>query len=341
MRERYFATAGIIISLFSVATANAFETRFHDATLRVTGYGNVGIIEPDFDKPDFLGDWDVRAQLNYSPTARHTLGLVYALDAQSVDSDEYIEDLFVLWQARDFGRIEFGFTDSIASKLGLGLPDVGGMRVNDNPLFYKKINPDGPIIADGAVDSGDGALRINFATNVHNGAQYGISIAGLTDDFDYAIDAGAKFRMPRGKVKTAIALGASFIDSPDNFQADPYAPNLTADWRAQASAGLNVQYNSWIWAINARAVYDYNAISRAADGISAGTGVSYDVLNYSLSLSYIISDTGIWHSDANDYFDNTVIASFRYKYSQNVDGWTSVGVSSHTPFLGAGLRITF
>lgn len=334
------AATGLVAILYAMRPADAFETKIHDATLRVTGYGTAGMIEPDSKKPDFLGDWSARAQLSYNPMATHTIGMVYSLDAQNAEQHDYIDDLFVLWQSRDFGRIEIGMTDSIASKMGLGLPDVGGLRVNDNPLFYKKINPDGPIVADGAVDSGTD-MRINLATAVHNGAQYGVSVAGLSDDFDYAIDAGAKFRLPRGKVKTAISLGASFMDNPDNFQADPYAPNLTADWRAQGSVGLNVQYNSWIWGLNARAVYDQNAKSRASDGISAGTGISYDILNYSLSLSYILSDTGIWHSDANKYMDNTVVTSFRYKYSKNVDGWTSLGVTSHTPFLAAGLRLTF
>ena len=340
MRKYYIASAGIMMILSNVCPAGALETQFHDATLRVTGYGTAGVIEPDFDKPDFLGDWSARAQLSYNPTDQHTIGMVYSLDAQNAEKHDYIDDLFVLWQSRDWGRVEIGMTDSIASKLGLGLPDVGGMRVNDNPLFYKKINPDGPIVADGAVDSGTD-LRINLATAVHNGAQYGVSVAGLSDDFDYAVDFGAKFRLPRGRTKTAISLGASFLDNPDDFSADPYAPNLTADWRAQGSVGLNVQYKSWIWGLNARAVYDYNAKSRASDGVSAGTGLSYDILNYSLSVSYILSDTGIWHSDANKYLDNTVLASFRYKYSKNVDGWTSVGVSSHTPFLAAGLRLTF
>ena len=339
--RKYFLTTGFVMAACIGAPALALETSFHGATMRLSGYGTAGMIQPDFDNPDFLGDWRVRAQLGYSPTAQNTLGLVYSLDAQTVAGDDYIDDLFIMWQARDLGRIEFGFTESIAGKLGLGLPDVGGLRVNDNPLFYDKINPDGPIVSDGAVDSGDKALRINLATASRGGAQYGLSVAGITDDFDFAVDVGAKFRRPHGKTKTALALGASFISRPDNFQADHYARKLTADWRGQVSAGINVQYNSWVWGINARAVYDENALGRASDGLSAGTGLSYDVLNYSLSLSYILSDTGIWHDGDRAYVDNTVVGSFRYKYSKNVDGWTSVGVSSHTPFLSAGLRITF
>ncbi len=340
MHKYKLAFAAGVVAM-NISPARAWHGEFHGANLRVTGYGTAGIFEPEFKQPDFLGDWKVRAQLDYSPIENSTLGFVYALDAQSVDSDDYIDDLFVLWQSRSMGRVELGFTDSIATKLGLGLPDVGGLRVNDNPLFYKKINPDGPVVADGAADSGDDALRLNLATAVRGGAQYGVSVAAITDDFDFALDAGAKFRMPAGKTKMALSLGASFIDNPDDFQADPYAPRVTADWRAQGSVGFNLQYNSWIWGLSARAVYDKNAIGRAGDGISAGTGVSYDVLNYSLSLSYIMSNTGIWHNGDRRYSDNTVVGSFRYKYSRNVDGWTSIGVSSHTPFLAAGMRITF
>ena len=41
-------------------------------------------------------------------------------------------------------------------------------------------------------------------------------------------------------------MGASFIDKPTNFAGDIYAPRSNADWRGQISAGLNLQYNSWI-----------------------------------------------------------------------------------------------
>ena len=67
----------------------------------------------------------------------------------------------------------------------------------------------------------------------------------------------------------------------------------------------------------------------------------FNILNYSVSLSYIFSDTGIWHKDAPDYTDHTVVASFRYKYSENVDGWMSIGMTTETPFVAAGMRIAF
>ena len=131
------------------------------------------------------------------------------------------------------------------------------------------------------------------------------------------------------------------MDNPDGFSTDVYSPAVTADWRAQFTAGMNLQYNSWIWGTTARVIYDENPIGPISDGIVLGTGVSYDLLQYSVSLTYMFSDTGIWNKDVNDFTDHMVIGSFRYKYSQNVDGWISIGVSSETPFVSAGLRLTF
>ena len=107
------------------------------------------------------------------------------------------------------------------------------------------------------------------------------------------------------------------------------------------SAGVNLQYNSWVWGTTARVIYDQDPIGPVSDGFVLGTGVSYDLLRYSLSLTYMFSDTGVWHHDVDDFRDNMLIASFRYKYSENVDGWISGGTTSKTPFLSAGLRLTF
>lgn len=338
MKPRIFFIAAM--SVIVPAAASAIGWQGNGRALNITGYGTAGMIDADDEKPDFVGDWRIRAEVRQDLTSSR-IGLVYSIDEETVDSNEYIDDLFAFWQSRRLGRIEIGMTESVAGKLGLGLPDVGGLRTNDNPLFYKKINPDGPVIADNIIDSGDQSLRLNLVSNPINGIQYGLSVATIADGFDYALDAGMKIRRPTGKVKTAVSVGASFIDNPDNFSADPYAPNLTADWRAQFGSGINFQYNSWIFGINARAIYDRDAISPASDGISAGAGISYDLLNYSLSVSYIISSVGIWHDDSDEYTDNTLIGSFRYKYSSNVDGWTSIGVSSKTPFVAAGLRLSF
>lgn len=338
-----------ILSVLSVATivggvthaADALQYRKDRFALRVTGFLDGGIIEPDFESPLFIGDGKLRAQANYAVAAGQTLGLVYSLDAQRIQAHRYVTDAFMLFEDRGMGRIEFGLTESIAAKLGLGLPDVGGLRMNDNPIFYKRISPHGTVVTDTTLDTGFKALRVNLASAPTNPVQYGLSVAGLTDDYKFAVDAGAKWRRPAGKLKTALSLGASFMDAPDNFYQSEFSPRVTADWRAQGTVGLNLQYNSIVWGTTFRAIYDQNPVGTVSDGIAAGTGFSYDLLQYTVSLSYIFSDTGIWHSDIENYTDHTVIASLRYKYSENVSGWMSVGMTTETPFLAVGLRIGF
>jgi hypothetical protein len=267
--------------------------------------------------------------------------MVYSLDQQTVDTDGYINDLFALWQVKNLGRLEIGLTDSVAEKLGLGLPDVGGLRLNDNPILYKEIHPSGTVIPDTTFSTGDGAPRINIVSSQIDGVQYGLSVAGLSDDYRFTIDGGIKIRRPNGKTKTAYSFGASFMSNPDKFQQSQFSPDVSADWRAQISAAMNVQYNSFMFAITGRAIYDKKPVGDTADGIVFGTGVSYDLLKYTVSLSYMLSNTGIWDQDIDNHINNTIISSFRYKYSENVDGWMSLGVSSQTEFISAGMRITF
>ncbi len=335
-----FYTA-ILILIMSVNGANAYQYNFGRTTMRLTGYGSAGIIEPDFDKPDFVGDWRLRAQVNHALTNQYSFGAVYSIDAIAIDDDRPMRDAFVFVESRGLGRMEVGFADSIARKLGVGLPDVGGLRINDQPLFYKKIHPNGPVIGDTTITTGHDALRVNVASAGGESIQYGLSVAGITDDYDFAVDMGLKIRNSSGKTKTAFSFGASIMNNLDNYHADPYAPNVTADWRTQAYAGMNLQYNSWIWGLSGRVIYDENVTGAASDGFVIGTGVSYDLLNYSVSLSYLFSDTGVWHSDVDNYTDHTVLGSFRYKYSENVDGWISIGMTTETPFVSAGMRISF
>ena len=328
-----------LISDFPGTLAHALRYDGEKFGFKINGYGTAGLLEPDFETPYFINDWRVRGEFNYHPGA-NTFGLVYAIDAAAVDEDKFMREGFAYWQHRDYGRMEIGFTDSVARKLGVGLPDVGGLRVNDKPLFYKKIQPSGPVISDTTLTTGRSALRMNLVSMPLHGAQYGLSVAGITDDYDYAIDAGIKLRSPGGKVKTAYAFGASFMSRPDNYHTDAYTPRVNADWRAQVSGGMNLQYNSFMWGLTARVIYDDDPIGPISDGLALGTGVSYDILNYSVSLTYILSDTGVWNHDIDDYIDHTAIASLRYKYSENVDLWISLGMTSETPFVSAGLRLT-
>lgn len=338
-----FATIALFVLAMSAANAAPIEYENGGFRARVSGYGNLGIIEPDFalNNVDPLADWSIRGQATYDFNDIHRLGFVYSINTHAIDEKHYAHDLFALYQVKEYGRVEIGITESVAEKLGLGLPDVGGLRVNEHPLFYKKIKPHGSVITDNILANCDTSLRANVVSAQHDGVQYGLSVAGLSDGYKYAIDGGIKIRRPNGKTKTAYSFGASFTASPDDMDGMAYEPHVTADWRAQASAAVNVQYNSWIFGINSRAVYDKDPVGVVSDGFAIGTGVSYDLLKYTVSLSYLLSDTGVWQSDVDDYLDHTVLASFRYKYSENVDGWMSVGMTTETPFVSAGLRVTF
>ena len=334
----------LIVTVWTLATmnsANALQYTTGRSAFKFNASGTAGVFEPEFKDTLFLGDFDLRAQYNYPIASGQTLGLVYDWDAEALDTHDYAHDAFALWEVRNVGRIEVGLTESVAHKLGVGLPDVGGLRINHKPLFYKKISPRGNIIPDTTVTSGDDAPRVNLVSVPTNVGQYGVSVAGFGKDFDYAVDAGIKFRFPNGKLKSAVSLGASFMDKPHKFSAASYTPDITADWRAQGSIGFNLQYNSWIWGTSVLGIYDKNPVGTAGDGISAGTGVSYDVLNYSVSLSYMYSHTGIWHNDMDKYYDHTVLSSFRYKYNENLEVWTSIGLTTKTPFLSTAMKLSF
>lgn len=330
-----------VVVLGSFGSANALQYQTGRSIFELNTSGTAGIFEPKFKDVVFLGDFEVGAKYKYAVTNNNTLGLVYEYNAESVSENDYAHDAFALWEMRGIGRIEAGLTDSVAYKLGVGLPDVGGLRVNHKPLFYKKILPHGAIIPNTTVSTGHDAPRVNLATAPIGHGQYGISAAAFGDEYDYAIDAGVKFRFPEGKLKSAISLAGSFMDKPHGFSAATYVPDVYADWRAQGSIGFNLQYNSWIWGTSVLAIYDRNPVDVATDGISAGTGVSYDILNYSLSVSYLYSKTGIWHDEFEPYYDHTVIGSLRYKYSENVELWASVGMTTETPFLSAALKVGF
>ena len=329
------------IMMTATGAANALQYNSGKFSWKLTGYATGGIIEPDFKSTLFIGDWRVRGQMQYAANENHKLGMVYAIDQSALDKGNLSREAFGYWEVRQLGRIEVGLTDSIARKLGVGLPDVGGLRINDKPLYNEKIVPDGAVIADTTLTSGRNAPRLNVVTAPSAPVQYGMSVSGLTHDYDWALDAGMKIRRPNGKVKTAYSLGLSFMDNPNDFDNEIYTAGVTADWRAQMSLGMNLQYNSWIWGTTGRVIYDQDPIGEVSDGYVLGTGVSYDVLKYSVSLTYMFSDTGVWHSTAPDFADHMLIASFRYKYSEFVDGWISGGVTSQTPFISAGLRLTF
>ena len=330
------------------SSANALEYSINKWNFKLDADGMVGFLETKDDKPLFIDDWDVKTQLSYKFNSTQRLGAVYSIDADCVEDDEYIHDAFVLFEDRKIGRTEFGFTHSIARKMGLGLPDVGYLRINDKSILYKKLDLKRVLISDTAATTGHDALRLNLATVSTDYGQYGISVSGLNDDYHYAFDLAMKFKQPSGKLKAAYSLAMSYMDTPKDYSENNYSPSVTADWRAQMAAGINLQYNSFIWGTSLRMIYDYNPIAKTADGLVAGTGVSYDLLQSSVSITYLFSDTNVWnHTDKNgvklesgDYV-HTVLASFRYKYTENTSVFMSGGLADTTPFFSVGLHSGF
>jgi len=333
----------LIVCAFSEAKALDYTINKFDLKLDLEGMA--GALSSKKDTVLFINDWDAKGQILYKHNPENKFGLVYSIDSECVEEDKYIHDAFLLYENKNIGRAELGLTYSIVRKMGLGLPDVGYLRINDKSIIYKKINIDKPLIADTIATTGHDALRVNLASKSTTYGQYGVSVSGITDNYDYGLDIAYKYKQSSGKLKTAYSLGLSVMNKPNNYEENSFTPALTADWRNQISAGINLQYNSWIFGITSRLIYDKNPITTPTDGIVAGTGVSYDFLNSSLSLSYLLSDTSIWkhdnHNNNTNTRTNTILTSFRYKYTNYLSMFVSGGIADVSPFISAGLKAEF
>jgi len=337
----------LIATLLCTTNALAADYKINNWIFKLNADGMIGFLQDKNDKSDFMNDWDIKGQIFYRFNNSQKFGAVYSIDADSVDDKEYVHDAFILFEDRTVGRIEFGLTHSVARKMGLGLPDVGYLRINDDSLLHKELDLKKVLISDTTATTGHKALHLNLATTSTSYGQYGISVSGLTDDYNYAIDMAVKVKQPSGKLKTAYSFGVSYMNKPENYFENSFTPNVTANWRGQIALGINMQYNSWIFGTSARMIYDHHPIYLASDGFVAGTGISYDLLQYSISLNYLYSDTTIWKHkqnitvhEYNDYI-HTLLASFRYKYSENAHLFISGGITSDTPFVAVGLKIGF
>jgi hypothetical protein len=338
------------IALCFILSLNAYALDYAVDSWRFSldADGMIGTLRPKDDNLEFLYDWDVKAQVIYKLNNTQRFGAVYSLDADCVDDDEYVHDAFVLVEDRTIGRAEIGLTHSIARKMGLGLPDVGYLRINDKSLLYKKLELKRVLISDTTAVSGHESLRLNLATTQTNYGQYGLSVAGGGDDYDYAVDTALKIKQSGGKLKSAYSLALSYMNKPHGYEENSYSPSVYADWRGQVALGVNLQYNSFIWGTSFRMIYDKNPTYKTADGLVAGTGISYDLLQYSLSLSYLFSDTNIWeHRDklTNEKMDgdylHTLLASFRYKYNEHTSVFMSGGITDTIPFFAVGIKAGF
>lgn len=340
--------SSFVLTLIYFANAHALNYSTDNWRFNLDADGMIGFLEPKDDNPMFIDDWDIKAQAFYRFNETQRFGAVYSIDADSVEDHEYIHDAFILFEDRDIGRTELGLTHSIARKMGLGLPDVGYLRINEKSILHKELKLDKVLISDTTATTGHESIRLNLATKATEYGQYGLSISGLTDDYKYAIDVATKIKNSDGKFKSAYSLALSYIDKPEDYSENNFSPSVTADWRAQMALGINLQYNSIIWGTSLRMIYDHNPTFKSADGLIAGSGISYDLLQYSVSLNYLFSDTKVWnhkdytgHKMDNGDYIHTVLASFRYKYTDRTSLFMSTGLTDTTPFFAVGLKSGF
>lgn len=339
-----------MLSIAPIFSANAIEYQSDNWKFKLDADGMIGFLEPKSKQTIFINDWDVKGQMFFSFNENQRIGTVYSVDAECLDNKEYIHDAFILLEDRTLGRAELGLTNSITRKMGLGLPDVGDLRINEKSLLYKKLDIKRTVIAEPIATTGHEALRLNLASKNTTFGQYGISLSGFDDTYDYAIDFAFKYRHSVGKIKTAYSFAMSFMDNLNLYEENSFTPSTSSDWRGQTALGFNLQYNSWIFGTSTRLIYDKEPTTKPTDGLVLGSGVSYDLLQSSVSLTYLYSRTNIWnHTDYNSVTTNkfgkdninTLIASFRYKYSGHTSLFMSTGFTEKTPFFSVGLKTGF
>ena len=147
-----------------ITSAHALHYSTDNWRFRLDADGMVGFLEPKDEKTMFIDDWDVKAQASYRLNETQRFGAVYSIDADCVEDDEYIHDAFILFEDRNLGRSELGFTHSIARKMGLGLPDVGYLRINEKSILHKELELKKVLISDTTATTGHESVRLNLAT---------------------------------------------------------------------------------------------------------------------------------------------------------------------------------
>ena len=125
----------IAIILSYANSSYALDYAVDNWNFKLDADGMIGFLTPKTEKAIFIDDWDVKTQAFYNFNNTQRFGAIYSIDADCVEDDEYIHDAFILMEDKNLGRAELGLTHSIARKMGLGLPDVGYLRINNKSIF--------------------------------------------------------------------------------------------------------------------------------------------------------------------------------------------------------------
>ncbi|MDR0449570.1 MAG: hypothetical protein LBG89_03905, partial [Rickettsiales bacterium] len=308
----------VLAFVFWAGPAAAFDYDFDNSKVSLSGYGTLGnLSRTDENQPYLAFDWQARAQ--YTEDGG---GAVLTLNQASELPSRYLQDLFVFIDAGP-GRFEVGFTNSAAQKLGVGLVDAGGLRINNSLLIYGLMHRPN-IIAAPAAGSSNNKIRASYVSKP-GFFQAGAGYAAPQQDMDGSFDAGLRFKGGEA-VKYSLSLGASHIFRPDGLIAEIYAPRVNAKSRDELAAGLNIQYHSWSFGVVGKGIYDYRPIGRPSDGVLYGGGIAYEILTWKASVNALRSDTGVFHGCAFGACQNTTaLLSIQDKLDEIVDIWASLG----------------
>ena len=302
----------ICLSTLVFSGAFALEYPYGANTFRLNAAGGAVYMHDNL-----YDNYLVRAQYDRRAWGGWNFGAVYSIDSPAADAGYYARDAF-LYAGMEYGRIEAGWTESVAAKMALVLPDVSGLRLHNAALFYRR-GAD-RLITTPVIFGNQYAFRANLATPPTNAWQLGVSQTVWARDFDFSSDVGLRYRDTDGSLKTSLSFGASYIDRPSGMIGDWFLPAISADARYQATIGINIQSGSLIWAATAKAIVDDGA-DVVADGTQFGTGLSYEFLRWSFSADYIFSNVG-WHQSQ---IAHTGILSAKYKFNSYFSMWGSVG----------------
>jgi hypothetical protein len=319
-----------------IGAANAYEHDFGNSKAVLSGYGTLGNLSKSGESaPRLLFDWQARGEYSKSYG-----GAVLTLNQVSELESRYLQDLFAFFDL-GFGRLEIGHTNSAAQKLSVGLPDAGGLRINNSFIPYSLQNSPNAI-ATPAANSSSNQIRAQIVSKP-DVFQAGFGAAAPSFDMDGSLDLGMRVKSGTA-VKFAASLGASHIFNPDGLIAEIYAPRVYADNRSEIALGLNIQYHSWSLGAVGKAIYDANPTGRPSDGVMYGGGLSYEILTWRVSANSLRSDTSVFH-DCDSGCKNTVaVLSVQDKLDDIVDIWASAGEifsDSNAFFWSVSLRAKF